>query len=93
MTSTSATAEPSGFPEDQIAARITNFLANRLGVSIGVDEDIYDRGLVTSMFAMELVVQLEKAFNIEIIGPDLQLANFRSTAKMTSLVLRLLHDA
>jgi methoxymalonate biosynthesis acyl carrier protein len=73
----------------EIAQRISRYLNKRLGATVQAQEDIYERGLVTSMFAMELVVQLEQAFSIEILGPDLQLANFRSVDTMTDLVLKL----
>lgn len=74
---------------NEVAERISKYLHKRLGAAVEVHEDIYDRGLVTSMFAMELVVQLEQAFAIEIAGPDLQLANFRSVETMTDLVVKL----
>lgn len=74
---------------DEIGGRISAYLRKRLGKTVGTHEDIYDRGLVTSMFAMELVVQLEQAFGIEILGSDLQLANFRSVKTMTNLVVKL----
>ena len=44
---------------------------------------------MTSLFAMELVVFLEDAFDIEIAGPDLRLDNFRTVRVMTGLVQRL----
>jgi methoxymalonate biosynthesis acyl carrier protein len=41
------------------------------------------------MFAMQLVVHLESAYDIAIIGPELKLDNFRTVRAMADLVLRL----
>lgn len=89
MTQDPATYDRTSSSRTEIAERISNYLNRRLGTTVEFDEDIYDRGLVTSMFAMELVVQLEQAFSIEIVGPDLQLANFRSVNTMTDLIQHL----
>jgi methoxymalonate biosynthesis acyl carrier protein len=89
LTYDTSNAGPPLLGRDQIANRISNYLAQRLGIPVAENEDIYERGLVSSMFAMELVVQLEQAFGIEIVGSDLQLANFRSVETMTTLVHRL----
>jgi methoxymalonate biosynthesis acyl carrier protein len=49
--------------------------------------------LVSSIFAMELVVHLESSYGIAILGGDLKLDNFRTVQRMTALVLRLSADA
>jgi methoxymalonate biosynthesis acyl carrier protein len=41
------------------------------------------------MFAMQLVVHLEEAYDIAIIGPELKLDHFRTVNAMTQLVMRL----
>ena len=89
LTQDSETTDRTGRSRLEVVERISSYLNRRLGVPVELDDDIYDRGLVTSMFAMELVVQLEQAFSIEIVGSDLQLANFRSVNTMTDLVLHL----
>jgi methoxymalonate biosynthesis acyl carrier protein len=71
---------------------ITEFLAARLGQDVGPDEDLFADGLVSSMFAMELVVHLESTFGIAITGADLKLVNFRTVTSMTALVTRLRAD-
>ena len=52
-------------------------------------QDLFASGLVSSMFAMQLVVHLESAYGIAIIGPELKLDNFRTVQAMANLVLRL----
>jgi methoxymalonate biosynthesis acyl carrier protein len=54
-----------------------------------VNQDLISTGLVTSMFAIQLVLFLEKTFSVEIVGRDLQLNNFRTVGAMAGLVRRL----
>jgi len=65
------------------------FLAERIKTEVAPDDDLFASGLVSSMFAMQLVVQLEESYDIAIIGPELKLDNFRTVNAMTALVLRL----
>jgi methoxymalonate biosynthesis acyl carrier protein len=65
------------------------FLAERIKTEVAADQDLFKSGLVSSMFAMQLVVHLEESYDIAIIGPDLKLDNFRTVQAMTCLVLRL----
>ncbi|TMC16568.1 MAG: acyl carrier protein [Chloroflexi bacterium] len=52
------------------------------------DEDIFALGFVTSLFAMELVLFVEKSFNIAIGNEDLEIENFRTIRAITGLVER-----
>ena len=88
MTSEQPTATDTEFAES-IRSALTEFLLKRLETTVAVDQDLFASGLVNSMFAMELVVTVEDFFGVEVIGSDLQLANFRTVEVMTELVLRL----
>ncbi len=74
--------------EDELLA----LLQARLRAPVTVEQDLFADGIVTSMLAMQLVVQLEESFGVAIVGPDLKLANFRSVAAMAELVHRLRSD-
>jgi len=74
---------------DEIAAALLGFLADRIKTEVAPDQDLFKSGLVSSMFAMQLVVYLEESYDIAIIGPELKLDNFRTVQAMTALVLRL----
>ena len=50
------------------------------------DEDIFETGLVNSLFAMQLVMFVEKEFGIEVADDDLSLDNFRTVNAMSQLV-------
>ncbi|AQA09299.1 acyl carrier protein [Streptomyces sp. SID8361] len=72
-----------------IEQAITQFVSGRVKAEVPADEDLFASGLVSSMFAMELVVHLEQAFSVQILGDDLKRDNFRTVQAMTALVARL----
>jgi methoxymalonate biosynthesis acyl carrier protein len=53
------------------------------------DQDIFGLGFVNSLFAMELVMFIEKAFATRIPNDELKLDHFRSVDAMVELVHRL----
>lgn len=74
---------------EQVQEALGRFLEERVKTAVAVDQDLFRSGLVSSMFAMELVVHLEEQYDIAIVGPDLKLDSFRTIEAMTALVLRL----
>jgi methoxymalonate biosynthesis acyl carrier protein len=72
-----------------IEREIQAFLADRTKTTMPADHDLFASGLVSSVFAMELIVHLEQAYSIAIVGTDLKLDNFRTIERMTALVTRL----
>ncbi|MFI7123009.1 acyl carrier protein [Amycolatopsis sp. NPDC049868] len=81
-TATSRTAE-------SLQQELLGFLSERIKTDVEADQDLFASGVVSSMFAMQLVVHLESTYDIAIVGPDLKLDNFRTVVAMTELVLRL----
>jgi methoxymalonate biosynthesis acyl carrier protein len=86
---TEQTSELAPVAAEVITDGLVSFLTERLKAEVALDQDLFKSGLVSSMFAMELVVHLEASHDIAIIGPELKLDNFRTVQAMTSLVLRL----
>jgi methoxymalonate biosynthesis acyl carrier protein len=74
---------------EAIEQALLSFLAQCVKSPVAPDQDLFKTGLVSSMFAMQLVVHLEESYDIAIVGPELKLDNFRTVQAMTSLVLRL----
>ncbi|MEU4052219.1 acyl carrier protein [Streptomyces olivaceus] len=68
---------------------LKSYLVDRLKADVALDQDLFESGLVNSMFAMELVVHLEKTFGVSILGNDLRLVNFRTINSMAALVREL----
>ena len=66
---------------------IIGYLAHFLPVDqLADDDDIFRRGFVSSMFAMQLVVFVEDHFGLTVENDDLELENFRSVAALTAFV-------
>lgn len=74
---------------EAVEAALLSFLTERVKTEVVPAQDLFASGLVSSMFAMQLVVHLEESYDIAIIGPELKLDNFRTVQAMTGLVLRL----
>jgi len=72
-----------------IQVSILAFLESKTKSNWDVDRDLFGTGGLPSLFAMELVVYLEKTFSIAIGGTDLRLDNFRTVTTMANLVARL----
>jgi methoxymalonate biosynthesis acyl carrier protein len=83
------TAETAPATAEAVEAGLTRFLESRTKTTVPADQDLFASGLVSSMFAMELVVHLEGSHDIAIVGQDLKLENFRTVERMVALVLRL----
>lgn len=50
------------------------------------DEDIFSLGFVNSLFAMQLVMFLEKEFGIRVENEDLDLNNFKTVNTICELI-------
>lgn len=50
------------------------------------DEDIFALGFVNSLFAMQLVMFMEKEFEIRVENNDLDLNNFRTINSISSFI-------
>lgn len=74
---------------EQSKEKLRAFLTQHIsGRTIADDDQIFAAGFVNSMFAMQLVLFLEKNFRIAIANEDLELANFQSINAMAALVER-----
>ncbi|MGI5499108.1 acyl carrier protein [Lentzea sp. CA-135723] len=72
-----------------VESNVQAYLENKLKTTVDPAQDLMASGLVSSMFAMQLVVFLESTFGVAVVGSDLKLDNFRSVRSMTALVERL----
>jgi methoxymalonate biosynthesis acyl carrier protein len=81
-------AEPLSGP-DPVQAELLTFLEGHTRSAWEADTDLFGTGGLSSLFAMQLVVHLEKSYGIAIRGADLRLDNFRTVRLMAALVHRL----
>lgn len=75
--------------EEEIRTEIRSFLAKHIrNTNIEDGDDLFDSGLVNSLFAMELVLFVEKNFKIRVADKDLNLDNFKTISTITKLIQR-----
>ena len=73
--------------DTQIKERIRSFLMKHVkSERLREDEDIFKAGFVNSLFAMQLVLFVEKEFQIKVRDDDLAIENFRSINAIVRLV-------
>lgn len=72
---------------DDIRKTILTFLEQFIDVDVDDDEDLFASGLVNSLFAMQLVLFVEKEFAVKVENEDLDLANFRSVGAITGFIV------
>lgn len=66
---------------------IRNFLLEHITpYDLQDGDDIFELGLVNSLFAMQLVLFVEQEFDITIDGEDLDFASFRTVNAIHALV-------
>lgn len=76
--------------EEDIKTEIKSFLAKNIGnTSLEDEDDLFDSGLVNSLFAMELVSFVEKKFKIRVADKDLNLDNFKTISTISGLIQRI----
>lgn len=71
--------------KERIKAYISPYLED---YELENEEDIFALGIVNSLFAMQLVLFVEKEFQINIDNEDLDIQNFRSVNSIADLVAR-----
>lgn len=69
--------------------KIREFIARFFqNVELTDDQDIFEMGFVNSLFAMQLVLFVEKEFGFSVEDDDLDIANFRSINAINALIER-----
>ena len=71
----------------EIKTKIREFLARFFqNLELEDDQDIFALGFINSLFAMQLVLFIEKEFAMHIENEDLDIDNFRSLNAIANLV-------
>jgi acyl carrier protein len=71
---------------DELKIKIREFLGKYIRQSFEDHDHLFERGLVNSLFAMQLVTHLEKAYQIEVDNEDLEIDNFKSVNAICSFI-------
>lgn len=68
---------------------IRNYILENIHVpSLDDDFDIFEAGIVNSLFAIELMTFLEKSFAVKVTMDDLDMQNFKSVNAASQFVQR-----
>lgn len=74
---------------DDELALIRGLVAGHMeGVEPADDEDIFASGYVSSLFAVQLVMWVEKTFDVPLQADDLDIRNFQTISAIAALVDR-----
>ena len=68
--------------------RIKDYLARSVAEPVADHDDIFARGLVNSLFALQLVDYIQNEFHLTVENEDLDLDNFSSIDAMVAFVGR-----
>jgi len=72
----------------ETSTKIRSFLSQFFkNYNLADNEDIFSLGFINSMFAMQLVLFIEKEFDIKIGPEDLDFDKFRTIENIASLIL------
>ena len=81
--------QPAAQGRDEVKQIISTFITNATNLSnLGEDDHLFETGVLNSLFAIQLMTFIEKAFQIEVGKDDLDIDNFKSIRATTAFVLR-----
>ena len=81
-------AKNAGTSED-VKETLRRFVTRSINLpDLGDDDDLFESGLVNSLFAVQLMTFIEKNFGLEVEADDLDIKNFRSLNAAASFVLK-----
>jgi acyl carrier protein len=69
-----------------VKARIRDYFDEAIPHPVGDEDDIFELGLVDSMFGMQLVTFVEDEFSIVVENQDLDIRHFLSIVALTKFV-------
>jgi len=75
--------------ENEIKESIRSFIASSVNIpDFKDDENLFESGIVNSLFAVQLMTFIEGTFAVEVGTEDLEIENFKSVNAMTAFVLK-----
>lgn len=69
-----------------IKQKIRDYFSNAISSPVGDDDDVFNLGLVDSLFALQLVLFVEGQFALQVEGDELNLDNFCTINAIESFV-------
>ncbi len=75
--------------EKNIKETITDFIFSSITIAdLDDDDNLFEAGIVNSLFAVQLMTFIEKTFGVEVTMDDLDIENFKSINATTSFILK-----
>jgi len=72
-----------------IKATVKHFISSSSNITnLDDDDNLFESGIVNSLFAVQLMTFIEKTFAIEVGMDDLDIENFKSLNAATAFVVR-----
>lgn len=74
---------------NEVKAAIRAFIQASINLDgLGNDENLFETGIVNSLFAVQLMTFIERRFDIEVSSDDLDIANFKSIDATAAFVAK-----
>ncbi len=74
---------------NHVKETVRNFINNSINIDgLGDDENLFESGIVNSLFAVQLMTFVERSFGIEIGMEDLDVENFKSVNATATFINR-----
>ena len=74
---------------NHVKETVRNFINNSINIDgLGDDENLFESGIVNSLFAVQLMTFVERSFGIEIGMEDLDVENFKSVSATAAFINR-----
>ena len=75
--------------ENGVKESVKRFILSSISIAhLGDNDDLFESGIVNSLFAVQLMTFIEKTFAIEVGMDDLDIENFKSLNAATAFVVR-----
>jgi acyl carrier protein len=76
-------------PVKEVKDTVRRFISSSTRIpDLRDDDDLFESGIVNSLFAVQLMTFIEKTFAIEVEMDDLDIGNFKSLDATTAFVVR-----
>ena len=75
--------------ENGVKEIVKHFILSSINIAhLNDDDNLFESGIVNSLFAVQLMTFIEKTFAIEVGMDDLEIENFKSLNATTAFVLK-----
>ena len=72
----------------EVMFRVRSFVSKALDVEIGDSDNLFESGLISSLFGIQLITFIERSFSLIVSDDDLVLDNFSSVENISRFVVR-----